>query len=386
MDHAGNLAYVHSGRYPVRAEGHDSRLPAVGTGQWDWQGLRPYSDNPTVRNPEQGYIANWNNRPAAGWISSDLWSYTWSRADRVRLIFDALERAGQTEDSRHTVATVRDINRDISFADVNAPFLLPFLFSAWEDQPQTPQISTALGALQAWDQQWPVDGNSQYGPLPTLMEAWLRGLLADVFKDDIGDDYFHLYAATNYPNNPLGASMGTPPGVRAMVRNLDLLSSERWSDSDYDFFNDEDPAAVLRLSFTSALASVATQQGANLPDWRLTAAPMQWQPYNFRGVPQASKTTVYTLPSYMNRGSENNLFIANGKSIAAWDVIPPGQSGFHHSSEEPEPHLASQLQLYADFGYKPVPFEVEDVRAAAQSTLTLTLKDSRPLNDRSKYE
>ena len=65
MDRQGSLGYVHAGRYPLRAQGHDPRLPVPGSGEWDWRGMRPYADNPTVRNPRQGYIANWNNRPAA---------------------------------------------------------------------------------------------------------------------------------------------------------------------------------------------------------------------------------------------------------------------------------------------------------------------------------
>jgi penicillin amidase len=102
---------------------------------------------------------------------------------------------------------------------------------------------------------------------------------------------------------------------------------------------------------------------------------MQWKPYNFRGVPQASKTTVYTLPSYMNRGSENNLFVATGKGITAWDVIPPGQSGFQSPNGEHGPDTQNQLQLYAEFGYKKVPFDVEEIRSAAVHTQTLTLKN-----------
>ena len=53
--------------------------------------MRPYMNNPKIRDPEQGYIVNWNNRPAGDWISSDLWPYTWSRADRVHILIDEIE-------------------------------------------------------------------------------------------------------------------------------------------------------------------------------------------------------------------------------------------------------------------------------------------------------
>ena len=375
MDSSGNLGYVHSGRYPDRAKGHDPRLPAAGDGQWDWLGLRPYSDNPTVRNPEQGYIANWNNRPAADWISSDLWTYTWSRADRASLIFEKLERDPSTGNPKLDVADVRDLNRDITFADINAPFLLPLLFNAWEGQTQTEQVAAALSLLREWDKQWPVDESGQYGPMPALMEAWLRALMVSVFADDVGDESFHLYAATNYPNSPLGASMGPPIGIKAVVRNVDRLSGDSWGEADYDFFNGVYPDAVLRASFAESLARLGTEQGQNIDEWQLAAAPMQWTPYNFRGVPQARETAVYTVPGYMNRGSENNLFVATGKGINAWDVIPPGQSGRQSPSGERGPHTDDQMKLYADFGYKQVPFDVDEVRAAAVSTKTISLKN-----------
>lgn len=366
MDRAGNLGYVHSGRYPQRAAGHDSRLPVPGDGALDWQGLRPYGDNPTVRNPAQDYIANWNNRPRADWVSSDLWTYTWSRADRGQILFDALEkrRGG-------TVEGIDSINREISTADVNAPFLLPYLYAAWEGQAPSRKVRAALEGLRAWDRQWQVDQNGNYGMPATVMEAWLRTLLEQTLQDDVGDEWFHLYAATNYPHKPLGASLSNAPGIKALVRNLDHLASG--TAPDYDFFNGKPSAIVLRGSFVSALESLAEEQGDDLSQWVLAAHPMQWQPYNFRGVPQASESRVLSLPGYMNRGSENNLFVATGKGIEARDVVPPGQSGFVNGAGQASPHAADQMPLYTDFDYKPVPFTAKEVKAAAVSEVTLQL-------------
>jgi penicillin amidase len=122
MDRDGRLGYVHSGHYPRRAAGHDPRLPALGDGSVDWQGMRPYDDNPKVRNPSTGHIINWNNRPAPEWISSDLWSYTWSRADRVHILMDQVEA-----ERGATVADVVAINERSSFEDVNHRYLMPLL-------------------------------------------------------------------------------------------------------------------------------------------------------------------------------------------------------------------------------------------------------------------
>ncbi len=366
MDRQGNIAYTHSGRYPLRAAGHDPRLPVPGSGRWDWQGMRPYADNPAVRNPQQGFIANWNNRPARDWIASDLWSYTWGRADRGGILLDLLR-----SQERHSVADVSDVNRQTSYIDVNAPFMLPYLFSAWAGVEQSAQTASALAVLRQWSGLWQADASGHYGAPQALMEAWLRTLLRDTILDDVGADNFHLYAATNYPNNPAGASIGTAPGTKALLRNLDALRDRR--PPDFDFFNGREPAAVIRRSFSRAVQALTREQGDVIAQWRLRASPMRWQPFNFRGVPQALPDAAQQLPAYLNRGSENNVFVATGRGIEARDVIPPGQTAFIAPSGEAGPHNTDQLQLFADFAYKAVPFTPAQVRAGAVEATTLTL-------------
>ncbi len=57
----GEIAYYHLGLHPIRPAGYDIRLPAPGTGEYEWQGFLPKSENPHGKNPESGYIVNWNN-------------------------------------------------------------------------------------------------------------------------------------------------------------------------------------------------------------------------------------------------------------------------------------------------------------------------------------
>lgn len=366
MDNQGNLAYVHGGRYPRRAPGHDSRLPAPGDGPWNWRGLRPYSENPTVRNPLAGYIANWNNRPSGDWISSDLWTYTWGRADRGRIIFDLIEG-----ESRPTVATVSNVNHSITFADVSAPFILPYLFSAWDGVTPNALEAEALAALRDWNRQWMVDAGGNFGSAPTVIKTWLEQLLTAALKDDVGEQFFHLYSATNAPSGPLGPSIPTPVGLKVLVRNLDTLSSG--SDPDFDFFNGENPQQIIRESFSAAVAVLAREQGSEPDQWQLAAYPMSWQPFNFRGVPQALESSAHSVPAYLNRGSENNLFVATGNGIEAMDAIPPGQSGFVAPGGIPDEHTADQMEMYLKFDFKPVPFSTKDVKAGAVSETSLLM-------------
>ena len=364
LDKTGRLGYVHSGKYPKRAAGHDSRLPAPGDGSMDWQGMRSYAENPRIIDPEQGYIVNWNNRPSADWISSDLWSYTWSRADRVHILIDELEAL-----NGGSVADLVAINTRSAFEDVNHRYLLPRLRQALAQQRLSPIEQDAVRMLFDWDKSWRADNSGFYGPANALMEAFVRLLQAQIFLDDVGGDQYFRFAATNYPNNPLGASLGTSVAIRALVHWLDI--AESGGAPPYDLLNGAALEDVLVLSFREAVAELTTDQGADPLKWQLKAAPMVWRSVNFRGVPQADPANTVSLPGYQNRGSENNVFVATGTGIEGRDVIPPGQGGHWMASGEPSPHRSDQFKLYADFAYKPLPFHREAVAAAAKTVREL---------------
>jgi penicillin amidase len=70
-DDRGNIGYWHPGLHPLRAKRWDERLPFPGTGKAEWRGLLPRSRTPHVINPPDGWLANWNNIPSAGWTNGD---------------------------------------------------------------------------------------------------------------------------------------------------------------------------------------------------------------------------------------------------------------------------------------------------------------------------
>jgi acyl-homoserine lactone acylase PvdQ len=70
-DDQGNIGWFHPGRLPKRPKRWDERLPFPGTGSAEWRGFLRVSQRPHVINPAQGWLANWNNMPSAGWTSGD---------------------------------------------------------------------------------------------------------------------------------------------------------------------------------------------------------------------------------------------------------------------------------------------------------------------------
>ena len=71
------IRHWHVGLYQDRSDGVDPRLPHIGDGSEEWGGLRSFSDLPGVENPAQGYLVNWNNKPAVWWNNGDNipWAY-----------------------------------------------------------------------------------------------------------------------------------------------------------------------------------------------------------------------------------------------------------------------------------------------------------------------
>lgn len=70
-DDRGNIGYWHPGLHQLAPLRWDERLPYPGDGRAEWRGLLPRGRDPHVVNPEQGWLANWNNYPSVGWTNGD---------------------------------------------------------------------------------------------------------------------------------------------------------------------------------------------------------------------------------------------------------------------------------------------------------------------------
>lgn len=101
---------------------------------------------------------------------------------------------------------------------------------------------------------------------------------------------------------------------------------------------------------------------------------MTWAPVNFRGVPQASPENRFEVTTYLNRGTENNIFVATGEGIDARDVNPPGQGGHLNRDGSSAQHYDDQFELYKRFEYKTLPFTEEAVKASAAMVMEFQIE------------
>jgi penicillin amidase len=363
-DADGNIAYAFTGKYPKRKPGHDNRLPASGEGDMEWEGFLPFSANPQVVNPETGYLANWNNRPAYGVPNPDMFWYSWSKADRVVFLQETLEKQ-----ETFTAGEIWEIIRASAFVDPNARYFIPILRKAVEGV-QDNTLNEAVSRLEQWNyQSRDEDGDGRYDETATaVFRTFLPHMLKLTLADDLGD-VFRYFASDGYPTpkNPLRSSINIQIGVKCIIEAVLAPDAQA-----YDIFNGEKPEITARRALAAAVSALEETYGPNLDEWKLPVAPVLFSHKNFLGIPQAQESEEMLLPLGMNRGTENNMtvFTADG-GVVSYEVTPPGQSAFIAKDGTKSPHFDDQLEMYKNFDKKRVWFTPEEVDAHTQETVTL---------------
>ena len=348
-DVEGNIGYFHGGWFPRRVAGHDNRFPAVGDGSMEWLDRQDVlTANPHVLNPSSGFIANWNNKPGSGVMNPDFFFYSWSAADRVRFLDQAL-RSQSTISPDDAWALLESS----SYADVFARYFLPLINDAVSSQDNATLLE-ANRLLQTWDRQsQDADADGYYDEQASaLFRAFLSELVGLVLEDDLGGAY-PFFSATGYGSaeTPTAAGTNLSAGVKAIVEYFDVGGS-------FDLLNG--------MSVQDAI--IAALENAVAPDvMRLETVPRPFSARNFLGIPQASENEARSLPIEQNRGTENNMIVLQPGAIVGWEVAPPGQSGYVAPNGRVSSHYDDQMDLYHTFGRKRMWFYPADVEANKQS-------------------
>ena len=356
-DKDGNIGYVSPGYLPLRQDKQDQRIPAIADGTEDWKaGHRPFAEMPKTYNPAQGWIANWNNRSTHGEIAN-FEANPWGAADRVDEIMARI-----TAKDKLTPAEVWDINKEISFLDINARALLPFLLDAAKTLPADDARQPLIAALSHWDGQMirAEDGRAT-APAVAIFRSWVNVMVQDVLMDDKpGID----------PKVPQHR-VSRPAQV---LRNA-LLGDKAGVPQSYDFFNGADRSEVILASLSKSAEALAKEYGSDkLEDWRLDLPQHVFETDNYLGIPQAGKDEMLSIGTAMNRGTQSDLITFKDGTVSVCISAPPGQSGFISPSGEKSPHYQDQLSLYEGFECRPQAFLRADLDKVAKDTVTFSVE------------
>jgi penicillin amidase len=328
----GDIGYWHCGRPPIRARGQDPRLPTPGTGQYDWTGLVPFSKMPQMINPKQGYIINWNNKPAKWWDNGDR--PVWGEIFRIHRIEQLIRARDQM-----TFEQIRDIVQDIATNDPEADYLKPHLLAAIERTGaagRDPRIAEAASYLKAWDNH-AVDGSVA----KTIFDAWLAALRKAIFSDELGElDAIGLLSGENNLFNRLlqpslilhlleGQKSGVPPSR--------------------DYFNGRNKDEVVVEALSSAINDLAAKRGPQMNLWAYNQGEINLAP--LPGIPRT------------NRGTYIQIVEVSKPLFRGVNVLPPGQS------EDPRsPHYGDQRELAGYWRFKPMLYKREQIEKALEGS------------------
>ena len=358
----GEIATYHLGRHPIRPDGYDIRLPAPGTGEYEWQGYLSKTENPHGTNPASGYLANWNNQPATGWghgdlATSDVWG-GWGRNDRVTCIkrlADAKEKL-DTDDLEAVIL-------NIAFYDKRALEIKDLLLNELKGATGlTPEAKEALDLLADWDnltRDRDRDGFCDHAGA-AIYDRWWGKLIPAVFGDEFEGH-----------KNVFGQS-----GVQILsdrYHGYTLLCRALTGDTREDYFNGR-KAAVIKDSLEQALQELAAEnKGKAVKEVRLEAAQDAFHPVTVLGyfLRQPITSTSSSLAPFpkVDRGTENHIVKLDPKGIRGENITAPGTSGFTDSSGKAHGHLGDQAGMFADFTYKPMLFTREAVEKVAESAV-----------------
>jgi penicillin amidase len=369
-DVEGNIGYTLIGRMPVRAEGHDGRVPVPGwTGEYEWQGYIPFEDWPHVVNPPEGLLITANGKP----VDDDYPYYlgpTWLPGFRAARITELLEDAQELTvadfcrmqfDQKSVLA--RRVGQRLSRLHLDPGLQIP---------------EHIMSLLRDWDGDLLADS-----PTAALYQVFVRRMLYNLFdtvadsspgEPDLADRFVgqgpHPLLATN-------SSYGS--NGRALLAHL-------MENPNSPLFHERSLDDLMSQSLREAVDFLEWKLGPQTSDWRwgdlhqLTYAHPLGQvkpldklfnrgPYPIGG----DETTVWAAGSYYHSLDHDHMvgpvcrFVIDLEDPSrSRSLNAPGQSG-----QPGSPHYADRIQAWFQGDYHPMLYRREEIIAQAEATLHL---------------
>ncbi len=278
-----DIAFFHSGKYPIRATGVNPDMPTWGTGEWEWKGFLDYRRQPQVVNPSSGYLISWNNRIAPQWQASDGdWGIgSVQRVDMLRRRVESVQNAEASD--------LVTLVQEVATTDMRGEAVLPPALTLIEGAALTPQVATAASDLRDWiaggSQRRDRDNNGFYdAEVIPIADRFHAELLKGVFEPGLGrffssDDLRRPSGTDNAPGL-IGSSF--QGGWYSLLFD-DLTASAAGKDSFCGSGSSSDCTNVIAEALTAAVSNAGPYPqitvGEHLRFLPLitNATPMRWQ-------------------------------------------------------------------------------------------------------------
>lgn len=382
-DVEGNIGYTLVGRVPVRAKGHDGRVPVPGwTGEYEWQGYVPFEHWPHVINPPEGMLVTANAKPVGNeypYYLGNCWLPGFRAARITELLRDAqglsvADFCGMQFDQVSVLA--RRVGQHLDRLDLQPPYA-------------TRHTQHALGLFQDWDGDLSADS-----PAAAIYEVFIRRMLYNLFGTVAGD----LSVEPGLDDRFVGKgphpllvtySLSSGPNGRALLAHL-------LETPDSPVFRERSRDDLMLQSLREAVEFLEWKLGMQVEDWRwgdlhqLTYVHPLGQvkplhklfnrgPYPIGG----DDTTIWNSNIYYHSLDNDQMvgpgcrFVVDlGDLSRSRSLNAPGQSGQPGSR-----HYADRIKAWLEGDYHPMLYHRQEVVAQAEATLHLLSSSAREGND-----
>jgi penicillin amidase len=302
VDDRGQIAYWHTGRYPIRPANADPRLPLPGDGRYDWQGFERWRDHPHVVDPSSGYLVNWNNKPSVGWWSKNLetggeggiWRDQWESIPLAAVVARRVPL---------TLQALGQVPRDVAYVDNPARVFLPYLRAALKHS-KDPQLVAIRPYIRAWNgRRDVVDGHGHYStPAVVFFDRFVEMFLRDVEQPVLGSDWFQIAGLACATCHLVATDNLSALTYKFEVAGEQLLAAALTRRTRYRWIGNR--TAVILRAAGDAAAELSAQQGPNPASWN---EPVETAQFSAQGA--ISVAPIVPLP---NRGSYGQVVEATG--------------------------------------------------------------------------
>ena len=303
---AEHIGYFHVGRYPRRARGVHPALPSWGTGRWEWRGRFPFRKHPKIVDPHQGWLVNWNNKPAAGWDAYD--GAKWGPTHRVKLLSrqmrKLLEGPGKAE-----LSDLVDVIRVAATQDSRGLFLGPKMVSLVRKRPGLGENEqAALNFVANWintgahrinkDRDEFLDDSTGI----VIFDRWYTKLVTKVFRDELG-----AVPPGDVPAPVFDHDMWFD--FSSYLKNvLDRKARKRLARNYCDNINTRAKETCADVAFSSLLTTLSRlreKRGQDMAQWKADAEWIEFMNLGAGELPH--------IP-WQNRGTHNHVVEVLGEA------------------------------------------------------------------------
>jgi penicillin amidase len=325
-DRQGNIGWIAAGESPIR-KGWSGLFPVPGdSGEYEWSGFLPVTDNPTAYNPPRHFVATANHNILPPGYPHEL-GYAWAPPTRYNRIVEML-----TSGKKFDVADFAHMQQDT----VSLPARdFVAMLKEWHPD-EGSEAAKVRSEMMAWDCNVSMDSNAAL-----LYEVWIE----------------HLHHAM------------LPKGIASTRLAPDILLNEVQASSERN--------AILAKTLDESFAEIGKRLGSDRSEWK-------WGNLHKAYFRHPLGVASLDLPAHSRPGDGYTVNATGGPNysqahgatyrevidVSDWDrsimTNVPGESG-----NPGDKHYGDLINNWADGTYHPMPYSRKAVEAAAEERLML---------------